>query len=325
MLDKIWILCSLVIPSVLLFRPKKPCRKCCEVFNRDSSVLEKDEKEILIVSMELQHTETAWGFSDALVKLNFATPRIVEPGLQPQERVEPPWEAGEGTKFGGFGRGLGTPVGLGCLPAPCTSRGSSASTGDSPHPATGNVSRRGTAVEQPPAAAALSKHQLCPCPQLPVVVSYQAPWQTSSYSWHRCLVSPFECIKQYFCKHCIHEHNKKKNRSTQNRFIIERSSICFPTKALFQVLRADTQLLQIATLYRHSELILNSQIYGNFSFSNITHVVEHSNCNYLFCGVHRWLEQVGDALCKTTGRHPAGAGKRRLCSWWMRPTNISAW
>lgn len=61
MLDEIWILCSLVIPSVLLSRPKKPCRKCCEVINRNGSVLkrEKVEKEILIISMELQHTETA--------------------------------------------------------------------------------------------------------------------------------------------------------------------------------------------------------------------------------------------------------------------------
>ena len=49
MLDKIWIHCSLVIPKVLLFRPKKPCRKFCEVINRKGSVLEKDKKEILMM------------------------------------------------------------------------------------------------------------------------------------------------------------------------------------------------------------------------------------------------------------------------------------
>lgn len=110
-----------------------------------------------------------------------------------------------------------------------------------------------------------------------------------------------------------------------NQFIIERSSICFPTKALFQVLRADTQLLQITTLYRHSELILNSQTYDNFSFSNISHIVEHSNCNCWFCGVHRWLEQVGAVLYKTTGRHPAGAGTmQNETVQLVRPTNINA-
>jgi len=34
--------------------------------------------------------------------------------------------------------------------------------------------------------------------------------------------------------------------------------------------------------------------------------MEHNSCNYLFCGVHRWLEQVGAVLHQTTGRHPAG-------------------
>lgn len=48
-LDKIWVHCSLVIPKVLLFRPKKLCRKFCEVINRKVSVLVKDKKEILIM------------------------------------------------------------------------------------------------------------------------------------------------------------------------------------------------------------------------------------------------------------------------------------
>lgn len=36
------------------------------------------------------------------MKLNFATPMMEEPGLQPWEGAEPPWEAGKGTKFAGF-------------------------------------------------------------------------------------------------------------------------------------------------------------------------------------------------------------------------------
>lgn len=88
----------------------------------------------------------------------------------------------------------------------------------------------------------------------------------------------------------------------QRRMILQKIIICcLPRRNLFQVIRTDTQLLQIATWYRHSKFIWNSQICDYFHFQT-NHILEYSSCNYFVCGVHRCLEQVGATLHKWTGR-----------------------
>lgn len=185
MLDEIWILCSLVIPSVLLSRPKKPSRKCCEVINRNGSVLEKDEKEILIISVELQHTETAC-ILRCISKIKFCHSK--DWGTRASTTGKGRTTMGSWWRYKVWRvcccwRGLGTPMGLGCLPAPSTSRGSSASTGDFPHPATGNVSQGAqlcNSLQQLLSRASTSSAPAHSCQWC--LITKMSSWQTSSYS-----------------------------------------------------------------------------------------------------------------------------------------------
>lgn len=207
MLDKVWTCCSSVIPKVLLSRPMKPHRKSSEVISNECSLLEKDKKEILIMKCGIVLYRES--FSDAFVELNFATSGMEKPRLWLLERGEPAWKDGESPRFAGF-----ADVGeeewalwLGCAGLPAHTHPHAAAVSNSQF-CHRQCKQKGQSHFMAFSCWNLkSRHQLCSC-QWCLIIK-MSPWQTNSYSWNCCLVSPFECTKKYSSNHACMSTTEK--------------------------------------------------------------------------------------------------------------------
>lgn len=145
MLDKIWTHFNLVIPKVLLFKPKKPCRKWCEVTNREISFLEKDKKEALIMNYGVVVCRVILSLLRCIAKIEFCHSkdggaRALTMGKG--RTVMRSWWRYKVCWFCCCQRGgQGNPVQLGCPHVPA-----SFSSDFPPRFATGKVSRKGIAT-----------------------------------------------------------------------------------------------------------------------------------------------------------------------------------
>lgn len=101
----------------------------------------------------------------------------------------------------------------------------------------------------------------------------------------------------------LHTRAQLKNRSTHT--CCRRILNLLPNKRLVSNIKGRYSVVINCDVVQTFRSHLKFTDLWQFSFSNKSHIVKHGSCNYLRCGVLRWLEQEGAALCKTTDRHPA--------------------